>query len=159
MNTKIRILFVCLGNICRSPAAEGVMLHVLEDKPDAGRWTVDSCGTGDYHIGDLPDHRMREHARRRGLNLTHICRQIRREDFRNFDLIIGMDAMNIANLRRIAPDEASERKIVCISDFFPAESEYDVVPDPYYSGPEAFETVLDLLEDACANIYARLSGR
>lgn len=157
MNTKIRILFVCLGNICRSPAAEGVMLRLLENKPDAGRWTVDSCGTGDYHIGELPDHRMREHARRRGLNLTHRCRQIRRDDFRDFDLIIGMDGKNIASLRRLAPDDAALEKIVEIASFFSADIPYDIVPDPYYSGPQAFETVLDLLEDACANIYARLS--
>lgn len=159
MNNKIRILFVCLGNICRSPAAEGVMINILKNKSDAARWIVDSCGTGDYHIGDLPDYRMRDHARRRGIILTRRCRQISQKDFRDFDLIIGMDRMNIANLRRIAPDSASKDKIVEISSFFSPDIPYDVVPDPYYSGDEAFETVLDLLEDACSNIYSRLSGQ
>lgn len=159
MNNKIRILFVCLGNICRSPAAEGVMLDILKNKPDASRWIVDSCGTGDYHIGDLPDYRMRDHARQRGIILTHRCRQISQKDFRDFDLIIGMDRMNIANLRRIAPDSASKDKIIEISSFFSPEIQYDVVPDPYYSGDETFETVLDLLENACSNIYRRLSGQ
>ena len=87
---KIRVLFVCLGNICRSPAAEGVLRDIVEEKGDENRWEIDSAGTGGYHVGDLPDRRMRVHASRRGLNLTHICRQVKYADFENFDLIIAM---------------------------------------------------------------------
>ena len=95
-----RILFVCLGNICRSPAAEGIMRSVVGDEPG---WTIDSAGTGRYHIGDLPDRRMRVHARSRGLELDHRCRQVRADDFRDFDLVIGMDDANISDLRDMCP--------------------------------------------------------
>lgn len=150
---KIRVLFVCLGNICRSPAAEGVMLDVLSDKHDRDRWLVDSAGTGDYHVGDLPDRRMRLHARMRGLELTHICRQVRESDFDDFDIIIAMDASNERNLRRLAPTAEAEEKIVPMSAFFSLATRYDYVPDPYYEGAEGFELVLDLLQDACRNLY------
>ena len=147
-----KILFVCLGNICRSPAAEGVMKSVLESE-DATGWTIDSAGTGDYHVGDLPDSRMRSAARRRGLDLVHRCRQVRESDFDDFDIIIGMDANNMANLRRMAPTSEAVAKLKPMSDFLRAGCGYDYVPDPYYEGAEGFELVLDLLEDGCRNIY------
>ncbi|MDE6262386.1 MAG: low molecular weight phosphotyrosine protein phosphatase, partial [Muribaculaceae bacterium] len=93
----VKILFVCLGNICRSPAAEGVFLEILRENQALERYTVDSAGTGGYHIGELPDSRMRIHARQRGLELVHHCRQVTTEDFEEFDLIIGMDSMNLTN--------------------------------------------------------------
>lgn len=144
----ISVLFVCLGNICRSPAAEGIMKDLVSRHGLAERFSIDSAGTGNYHIGDLPDLRMRIHARERRINLTHRCRQVRMSDFRDFDLIIPMDASNHANLRRLAPDAESESKIVPMSAFFSPGSRYDHVPDPYYEGAEGFELVLDLLEDA-----------
>lgn len=157
---KKRILFVCLGNICRSPAAEGMFRAIVEERdPDPSRWTIDSAGTGRYHIGDLPDHRMRVHARRRGLELTHHARQVTADDFSRFDLIIGMDDSNIANLRRIAPSPEAEKKIRRMSDWFPASSLYDHVPDPYYEGSEGFELVLDLLSDACMNLYNEYAAK
>ena len=149
----VRILFVCLGNICRSPAAEGVFLDILREHGAEGRYLVDSAGTGNYHIGDLPDSRMRVHARQRGLNLTHRCRQVCTEDFEDFDLIIGMDASNLANLRRMAPSVEAARKIHGMAEFFTPEARYDHVPDPYYEGAEGFELVLDLLADGCLNLY------
>lgn len=148
-----RVLFVCLGNICRSPAAEGLMKEVVAEHGNQSRWTIDSAGTGDYHVGDLPDSRMRAHARRRGLTLDHICRQVRPSDFDNFDLIIGMDAANITNLRRLAPTPEAENKILPMAAFFGDYSRYDYVPDPYYDGAQGFETVLDLLTDATRNLY------
>ncbi len=151
-NKPRKILFVCLGNICRSPAAEGVMKSVLESENAMG-WTIDSAGTGDYHIGDLPDSRMRSAARRRGLDLVHRCRQVRESDFEDFDIIIGMDANNMANLRRMAPTTEAVAKLKHIAEFLPAGCGYDYVPDPYYEGAEGFELVLDLLENACRNIY------
>ena len=154
---KHKILFVCLGNICRSPAAEGVMRRLVDEAGVSPYFEIDSAGTGNYHVGDLPDHRMRIHARRRGLELTHRCRQIREEDFDRFDLIIGMDASNIANLRHLAPTVEAERKIHSMAEYFSTPRRIDHVPDPYYEGSEGFELVLDLLEDGCANLLRRLT--
>lgn len=155
---KIRILFVCLGNICRSPAAEGVMRRVVTEHPGAEtRFEIDSAGTGRYHIGQLPDNRMRIHARRRGLELDHRCRQVSEADFDRFDMIVGMDDSNIANLRRLAPTVEAEEKIVPMAAFVSMAMRYDHIPDPYYEGAEGFELVLDLLEDGCANLYSMLS--
>ena len=142
----VRVLFVCLGNICRSPAAEGVMLANIAEHGDASFWEIDSAGTGNYHIGDLPDHRMRIHARRRGLELTHRCRQVQPDDFERFDAIIGMDASNLRNLRAVAPSPEAEEKIIGMAEFFDHATRYDHVPDPYYEGAEGFELVLDLLQ-------------
>lgn len=153
---KTRILFVCLGNICRSPAAEGVFRAIVESQGDGERFEIDSAGTGRYHIGDLPDKRMRLHARNRGYELTHICRQVQPEDFDHFDLIIGMDASNLYDLRKMAPSVEAARKIHPMAEFFTSRLRYDHVPDPYYEGAEGFERVLDLLEDGCRNLYEQL---
>ncbi len=150
------MLFVCLGNICRSPAAEGVFREIVREHNASDRFIIDSAGTGNYHIGQLPDRRMRVHARRRGLDLTHHCRQVDIEDFDNFDIIIGMDASNLANLRRMAPSVEAARKIHSMAEFFSPGARYDHVPDPYYEGAEGFELVLDLLADGCQNLYERL---
>lgn len=152
----ISILFVCLGNICRSPAAEGVMQAIVDEEGAAARFTIDSAGTGNYHIGDLPDQRMRIHARRRGYELTHRCRQVRAYDFDDFDIIVAMDASNERNLRRIAPSPEAEAKIVQMAEFVDIASRYDHIPDPYYEGAEGFELVLDLLQSACRNLYDAL---
>ena len=153
-----KVLFVCLGNICRSPAAEGVFEDILKENGAESRYVVDSAGTGRYHIGQLPDERMRIHARRRGLELTHRCRQVTPEDFNDFDLIIGMDASNLTNLRRIAPSVEAARKIHGMAEFFSGGARYDHVPDPYYEGSEGFELVLDLLQDGCQNLFNRLES-
>lgn len=153
---KIRILFVCLGNICRSPAAEGVLRSIVDADGESSRWVIDSAGTGRYHIGDLPDKRMRVHAARRGYTLDHRCRQVTETDFERFDLIIPMDASNERNLRQLAPDPDSERKIVPMAAWIGMANRYDHIPDPYYEGAEGFELVLDLLEDGCRNLYDSL---
>ena len=153
---KIRILFVCLGNICRSPAAEGVMKAIVEGNNDSARFEIDSAGTGNYHIGDLPDRRMRVHAQRRGYNLTHRCRQVKSSDFEDFDLIVAMDESNGRNLQRLAPTIEDEKKIIMMADFADIATRYDHIPDPYYEGAEGFELVLDLLESACQNLYTSL---
>lgn len=154
---KVRVLFVCLGNICRSPAADGIMHAIVEEHDDEARWEIDSAGTGGYHVGDLPDSRMRIHARRRGIELTHICRQVRVADFDDFDLIIPMDASNESNLRRIAPTTDLETKIIPMAKFINMSLRYDYIPDPYYEGAEGFELVLDLLQNGCANLYDIIS--
>lgn len=156
-NGKVRVLFVCLGNICRSPAAEGVMLVEVAERGDADKWVIDSAGTGNYHIGDLPDRRMRVHATRRGLSLTHRARQVRESDFVDFDIIIPMDASNERHLRLMAPTVEAEGKIVPMAHFLTgAMRHYDHVPDPYYSGAEGFELVLDLLADGCRTLASQL---
>lgn len=155
---KIKVLFVCLGNICRSPAADGIMHAVVDAHGDSDRWFIDSAGTGAWHTGQLPDQRMRVHARRRGYELTHRARQVRESDFDDFDLIVAMDSSNMANLRRLAPTPEAEAKIVPMIKFVKGLStRYDHIPDPYYEGAEGFELVLDLLEDGCENLYSALA--
>ncbi len=121
-------------------------------------WIIDSAGTGDYHIGDLPDSRMRTAARRRGYNLTHHARQVRESDFDDFDLIIGMDANNVRNLRRMAPTPEAEAKVSPMSRWLDPASGYDYVPDPYYEGADGFELVLDLLQDGCERLIDYLKN-
>jgi len=156
---KIKILFVCLGNICRSPAAEGVMRAIVEEHGDADRFVIDSAGTGNYHIGQLPDRRMRVHAAQRGLDLTHRCRQVKPYDFSEFDIIIPMDDANESDLREMAPTLADARRIVPMRMFLEPSAHYTYVPDPYYEGSEGFELVLDLLQDGCQNLYDLLSNK
>lgn len=149
-----KVLFVCLGNICRSPAAEGIFKRIVEDAGDADNWIIDSAGIGAWHIGQLPDRRMRIHASRRGLELTHHARQVKASDFDDFDFIIGMDSSNIADLRRLAPSADAERKIHPMAEWMGGvASRYDHIPDPYYEGAEGFELVLDLLSDALERFY------
>lgn len=153
-----KILFVCLGNICRSPAAEGIMRSIVEEHGETGQWMLDSAGIGSWHVGQLPDKRMRVHAARRGLALDHRCRQVRPDDFDRFDLIIGMDAQNIADLRALAPSPEAMAKIKPMATWVRTlRSRYDHIPDPYYEGAEGFELVLDLLTDACTNLHASLT--
>lgn len=153
---SVKILFVCLGNICRSPAAEGVMGYLLADYGLEGRVALDSAGIGNWHIGQLPDKRMRVHAQRRGLTLDHRCRQVRTADFDDFDLIIGMDSQNISDLKELAPSPEAEAKIVPMAAFVDMAMRYDYIPDPYYEGAEGFELVLDLLENGCRNLAESL---
>lgn len=150
---KKKILFVCLGNICRSPAAEGVMKAIVEEEGAEDKFEIDSAGTGGWHVGELPDKRMRVHAYKRGYNLTHRCRQFRPSDFDDFDLIIAMDENNLRNLRNMAPSLEAEKKIVKMADFVDPSFHYDHIPDPYYEGAEGFELVLDLLESGCRNLF------
>lgn len=148
-----KILFVCLGNICRSPAAEGVLRDIVKTDSNPDSWVIDSAGTGNWHIGQTPDKRMKIHARRRGIELDHYCRQITFSDFDDFDLIIGMDSMNLEHLRHVAPSVEAARKIIPMSVFLDESWQYDHIPDPYYSGSEGFELVLDLLENGCRKLY------
>ncbi len=146
------ILFVCLGNICRSPAAEGVMKKLAEGYPV----TIDSAGTAGYHIGDLPDSRMRSHARKRGYDLTSNARQFDpMVDFEKFDYIIAMDKSNLYDLKMMDRNKKYQHKLSLMTDYAQTMDVYEV-PDPYYGGSEGFEHVLDILEDSCKGLLKKL---
>lgn len=147
-----KVLFVCLGNICRSPAAQAVMQRLVDERGVAARFVIDSAGTYSGHSGQLPDARMRRHAARRGYDLRHRARAVTRADMEDFDLIVAMDSGNERDLRRLAATLDEERKIELLGRYISRNPHYDHVPDPYYEGSEGFELALDLLEDACANL-------
>lgn len=153
---RLRVLFVCLGNICRSPAAQGVMQETVAERGLLNAYAIDSAGTCGYHNGELPDQRMRVHARRRGYELTHRSRKVTASDFDDFDIIIGMDASNLSNLRAMAPNPEAEKKIFAMASFVDAAMRYDHIPDPYYEGAEGFELVLDLLQNGCNNLVDKI---
>lgn len=155
-----RILFVCLGNICRSPTAEGVMWALVREAGLEGSIELDSAGTGAWHVGNPPDERATETARTRGIVLEGAAREVRRADFDDFDLLIAMDRKNLADLRRLAPDERARARIRLLREFDPASAGIGVdeldVPDPYYGGPRGFEDVLDLVHAACEGLLAQI---
>jgi protein-tyrosine phosphatase len=151
-----RILFVCLGNICRSPTAEGVMRALVRDAGLEGQIELDSAGTGAWHIDEPPDARATTAARERGVELEGRARQVERDDFEEFDLIVAMDRSNLADLRRIAPSEAARAKVRLLRDFDPdSEGEADV-PDPYHGGSRGFDDVFDLVQRSCIALLAEL---
>ena len=145
------ILFVCLGNICRSPAAEGVMLSLL-NKSGRTDIKIDSAGTSAYHEGEMADMRMQDHARRRGYELNSLARRFDpMEDFKNFDLILTMDASNYSNVLRLAPSEELKTKVQPFTKWCKIH-EVSEVPDPYSGGAQGFELVMDIIEDACEQL-------
>ena len=153
----MRVLFVCLGNICRSPTAEAVLRQRLQRAGLAERIDVDSAGTGDWHIGKAPDSRTQEAAKRRGYDLSSLRgRQVSPDDFARFDLILAMDGANLRDLQRLRPAQARGELDLYLRRFGLAEDE---VPDPYYGGSEGFEHVLDLLEQASDALLIELKGR
>lgn len=156
----MKVLFVCLGNICRSPTAEGVLRVLAAREAPELPLEVDSAGTADYHIGQPPDPRTRAAAERRGYDLSALrARTVEPADFERFDLILAMDRENLRDLRRRAPAQAHERLRLFL-EFAPDQAPEDV-PDPYYGGPNGFEEVLDLVEAAARGLlrYLRQSAR
>jgi protein-tyrosine phosphatase len=153
---QVRICFVCLGNICRSPTAEGIMAAKLESAGLASAVRIDSAGTGAWHRGEPPDERAVAEAARRGVILTSRARQVHAGDFEDFDLLLAMDRSNLRDLHRLAPDEEAAARVKLLREFDPAPSADLDVPDPYYGGPGGFEEVLDLVQAACAGLLARV---
>ena len=153
-----KLLFVCLGNICRSPAAEGVFLHLLKQRGLSDQFVVDSAGTGGWHVGNPADRRMTAAANRRGIELPSRARQISLDDFSSFDLVLTMDNDNLAAVESLA-QEASPNAVATVKPMLSYASRFKEteVPDPYYGGEAGFEHVLDLLEDACSNLLDELS--
>ncbi len=153
---SLRVLFVCLGNICRSPTAEGVFLELLRRADLQDRIDVDSAGTGDWHVGELPDPRTRRTAARRGYRLDRRARQVRPEDLSRFDYVLAMDDANLRALRRMAPRQGGA-VVGKLLDFHPDPAVRGTdVPDPYYGGDDGFERVLDLCEVACEELLAHV---
>jgi protein-tyrosine phosphatase len=152
---KKSILFVCLGNICRSPMAEGVFNKIVLENGVEQQFEIDSAGLISVHQGELPDYRMRQHASRRGYQLTHRSRPVCKADFDKFDLIIAMDEENIAGLKRLAQTKDHLAKIHRMIDFS-SKFAPTHIPDPYYGGDKGFEHVIDLLEDACMGLFGKL---
>lgn len=152
-----KILFVCLGNICRSCTAEEIMRTVLQREGLDREVLVDSAGLISYHQGEQADPRMRAHASRRGYHITHLSRPVCMTDFYDFDLIIGMDDSNISRLRDLAPSIEEEVKIHRMTEYCISKV-VDHVPDPYYGGAQGFENVIDILEDACEGLLQAIGG-
>jgi protein-tyrosine phosphatase len=153
-----RLLFVCLGNICRSPAAEGVFLHLVAREGLEDRFVVDSAGTGGWHVGNPADRRMRAAAERRGIHLPSRARQLDLADFTSFDRILTMDDDNFRNVRSLARELGERPGLARIEPMTSHCRVHQVseVPDPYYGGEQGFKDVLDLLEDACGGLLETL---
>lgn len=148
----VRILMVCLGNICRSPLAEGI----LQSKLPKDKFIVDSAGTGNWHAGEQPDKRSILTAKNRGLDIScQKARQVRQSDFTDFDHIYVMDSSNLRDVTKLAPNDTSRSKVKLMMDeIFPGQK-IDV-PDPYYGGPEGFDKVYDMLDEACERVAQKL---
>ena len=157
----MRVLLVCLGNICRSPTAEGVLRRMVADAGLEDRIEIDSAGTGGWHVGAPPDARAAAAAGRRGITLDSAARQICADDFSRFDLLLAMDRENRAELLRRAPDDAARAKVRLLREFDPVSRERGdlEVPDPYYGAEDGFDEVLDLVEAACAGLLDELRAR
>ncbi len=154
----VRLLFVCMGNICRSPTAEAVMRAVVAREGLEDVVAIDSAGTGAWHVGNRPDRRATAAARARGIALQGAARQVTRVDFEAYDLLLAADTENVAALRRMAPDAAGVAKVVLLRRYDPAavaSGDLDV-PDPYYGEDDGFEHVLDVVQAACEGLLASL---
>ena len=149
-----RLLFVCLGNICRSPTGEGVMRHLVRDAGREAEFELESAGIGGWHVGAPPDARATEAARRRGIALEGAARQVTPDDFERFDLLLAMDRENLRDLRALAPTPQAREKARLLCEFDPHSAgapDLDV-PDPYYGDGAGFEHALDLIESACRGL-------
>jgi protein-tyrosine phosphatase len=147
------VLFVCMGNICRSPTAEGVFLKLIDDAGRSAEFEVDSAGTIGYHQGERADSRMRNAAEGRGYSLESRARQIVKDDFDRFDLIVTMDDHNYRDVEQMNP--GSRARVVRMCDYCEQHTETEV-PDPYYGGENGFQTVIDILEDSCSKLLSRI---
>ncbi len=156
----MKLLFVCLGNICRSPTAEGVMRDLVAREGLEDEMEIDSAGTGAWHVGSAPDSRATAAASGRGVTLEGQARKVTPADFEEFDLILAMDRSNLHDLRQLAADEEQREKVRLLREFDPAsDGEPDLdVPDPYYGGERGFEDVFDFVQAACEGLLAQIRG-
>ena len=158
MKNKVSVVFVCMGNICRSPTAEAVFRHYVENAGLSERILIDSAGTHDYHIGDPPDMRARRAAQQRGYDMSKLRgRQVEEGDFRSFDYVLAMDRANLSILQRIAPPESAGKARLFL-EYARHHGEREV-PDPYFGGTDGFERVLDMVEDAAEGLLQEIRQR
>lgn len=154
---KIKLLFVCLGNICRSPAAHAVMQTKVDEALLTDRFEIDSAGIGDWHVGQPPDRRMRRIGGDYGYNINHIARQFSApDDFRRFDGIYVMDADNYTDVERMADTNGGKQKIKLLADFMTRHADRKYIPDPYYGDETDFKLTIELIEDACDGLLHTL---
>jgi protein-tyrosine phosphatase len=149
MAQEISVLFVCLGNICRSPLAEGVFRHALDEEGLTDRFRVDSAGTGSWHVGESPDHRSVRSAATHGVTLTGHARQVQPEDFDRFDYIVAMDQSNLSHLQQYQTNVGGDAVLYLLREFDPEGGPGAEVPDPYYGGPNGFEEVYKIVDRSC----------
>ena len=152
----MRLSFVCLGNICRSPTAEAVMRHLIAEQRLEEKVLLDSAGLGDWHLGQARDARSQAVGKRRGIPLDGVARQFRGPDFARFDYVLAMDRQNRDGLLKLAPDAAARAKVRLLRSFDPASPPDAEVPDPYYGGPQGFDEVFDICQAACEGLLAQL---
>ena len=158
MNTKTRILFVCMGNIIRSPLAEHMFNHLAAQAGVQDKYHVDSAGTSAYHIGEQPDSRMRRVAAQNGLDYSGSARQVKVEDFQRFDWIIPQDRENLRDLQWLARTPEEKSKLVTMRTFDPQGSPEDGVPDPYYGGIDGFQTTFEIVKRSCQGLLEALEN-
>ena len=162
MSHQVSVLFVCLGNICRSPTAHGIFEGLVKQQGLEDKIYIDSAGTGDWHIGREPDHRAQSHAAKRGYDLSHLrARQFRSDDFNQYDYILAMDSQNYADMKA---QQLSDYQgyFGLFLDFLEEDTEAgegQEVPDPYYGGEDGFELVLDMVEQASENLLAQIKSK
>jgi len=157
VGATVRVCFVCLGNICRSPTAEAVMRHLVREAGLEKKIVIASAGTGDWHVGGARDKRSHAVGVTRGIPLSGVARQFVPEDFDEFDHVLAMDRANRAELLRLARDDADRAKVALLRSFDPAAPADAEVPDPYYGGQRGFEEVFDICERACRGLLAQLT--
>lgn len=152
---QISVLFVCMGNICRSPSGEGVFKHYVKQQGAMDRFRIDSAGTYAYHVGKPADQRMRQAASQRGYNLDSIARKVEQQDLEQFDLVVPMDSDNLHDLHTLAGGKQPHIRLLgSFLDGHEGNTTAPSVPDPYYGGMDGFETVLDMIEQACPGMFA-----
>lgn len=154
----MRVLFVCMGNICRSPAGENVMNHLVEKAQAQHLVTCDSAGTTGYHVGEAPDQRMSATLESRGIPSLGASRKFVARDYDDFDLILAMDSDNYRGILTLAPNEAAKEKVKMFCSYVQKYPDHDV-PDPYYGGQDGFEYVCDLMLDGCANLLQDIQSK
>ncbi len=153
----IRVCFVCLGNICRSPTAEAVFRRLVNDAGMSQQVAAESAGTAAYHVGEQADSRARNAGRRRGYELNGRARQFTRQDFERFDCVLAMDQDNFRALRKLAPHDEAKAKVRLLRSFDATAEPGAEVPDPYYGGPQGFDAVIDICERACRGLLEHIA--
>ncbi len=155
---KTKVLFVCLGNICRSPAAEAVLRKIILNDNREEEFIIDSAGTSGFHEGETADNRMIDTGKKKGLHLTSISRQFIKSDFSKFDFIVVMDDSNLENIQKLDSAKEYSHKILKMTEYASGKfKDFTKVPDPYYGGQDGFDLVFDLLDNCCQNFYESIS--